>query len=374
MTRILQVLACLERGGTEAFVMNQYRQIDRSQVQFDFFVFREKDYPYLEEIRSLGGKVIFGVPPKSTQLPKFFRIAEHVMREGGYAAVHSHVNLTNAWVMLAARRAGVPIRVSHSHDTIGRGGLILKRAYRDIELKILKSNANVYLACGQAAGEYLYGAEFFQHRGKVIQNGIDLDKFLRTSDSEAEAARKSFSLPNDCDLLIGNISRFEPKKNQLFILDVFKELLNRHPKACLVLGGPDGGMLKETMQKAEQLSIDSRVRFIGIRNDIPACLKAFDLILFPSQFEGLPIMLLEAQASGKFCAVSSAVSKEADLGIGKLSFYDLQSTPALWAEHILKEWNLVDVSENQIRTAFQKRGYDVRQSSRELMKIYCNET
>lgn len=371
MKRILQVVACLERGGTEAFLMNQYRNIDRNQLQFDFFVFREKDYPYLEEIRSLGGKVIFGVPPKSTHLPRFFRIAEQVMREGGYAAVHSHVNLTNAWVLLAAKRAGIPVRVSHSHDMSGKGGNLLKRSYRAAEIALLKSSANVFLACGQEAGEYLYGPDFFREKGRVIQNGIDVERFLAGDQAKTDAAVASFDLPADCDLLIGNITRFEPKKNQLFMLEVFAELLRLRPGACLVLGGPDGGMLERTKERALELGVSDRVRFIGLRDDIPACLHAFDLVLFPSQFEGLPIALLEAQASGTPCLVSTAVSREADLGLGKLRFLELNDPPARWAEELL---NMVEadrlIPDEEVKCVFREKGYDVRQSAKELTELY----
>lgn len=371
MKKILQVVACLERGGTEAFLMNQYRNMDRSQIQFDFFVFREKDYPYLEEIRSLGGNVYFGVPPKSTNLPAFFKKAIKVMKAGGYTAVHSHVNLTNAWVLLAAKIAGIPVRVSHSHDMSGKGGKLFKRIYRNTEINILKSCANVYLACGQEAGEYLYGRDFFRKKGKVIRNGIDVDRFTHPDSSSVAEARASFALPEDCGLLIGNISRFEQKKNQLFMLDIFSEILKKKPDACLVLGGPDGGLLKQTMDRAQQLGISERVRFIGGRDDVPACLKCFDLVLFPSRFEGLPFALLEAQAAGKLCAVSSAVSQEADMGIGKLAFFDLGETSAFWAKGIIEACNQdIQLSEPCILEAFRERGYDVKQSASDLTNVY----
>ncbi|MBR3382868.1 MAG: glycosyltransferase family 1 protein [Clostridia bacterium] len=373
MKKILQVVSCLERGGTEAFLMNQYRNIDRDKIQFDFFVFREKDYPYLDEIRSMGGNVFFGVPPKSTHLHRFFQTAEKVMREGGYSAVHSHVNLTNAWVLLAAKRANIPVRVSHSHDMHGQGGKLFKRIYRALELSLLKSSANVFLACGKDAGEYLYGAAFFGEHGKVINNGIDVERFLKCDHEKTVSAKESFGLPNDCDLLIGNLTRFESKKNQLFMLEVFDELLKLRPGACLVLGGPDGGMLEQTRQRALELGVSDRVRFIGSRDDVPACLHAFDAVLFPSQFEGLPIALLEAQASGTPCVVSDAVSKEADIGLGKLRFIGLGESPAYWAEELLKTVEKSEpVSDPEILRAFREKGYDVKQSAQELTEVYLH--
>ena len=371
MKKVLQVVACLEKGGTEAFIMNQYRNIDRSKLQFDFFVFREKDYPYLEEIRSLGGKVIFGIPPKSTNLPAFLRLAVRVMREGQYAAVHSHVNLTNAWVLLAAKLAGIPVRISHSHDTSGKGGHVFKRLYRQTEILILKQCANVYLACGHDAGEYLYGRTFFREKGRVIHNGIDVYRFLAPETSDVGAARASFHLPEDCSFVIGNITRFEEKKNQLFMLEVFAAFLRLRPGSALVLGGPDGGLLAEAKAYAAKLGLAERVRFIGSRDDVPACLKAFDLVLFPSRFEGLPIALLEAQAADRLCVVSTAVSREADMGIGKMVFLDLSESPAQWAEQMLKTWEETrTLSGETILDAFNRNGYDVKKSAKELTDLY----
>lgn len=371
MKKVLQVVACLEKGGTEAFIMNQYRNIDRSKLQFDFFVFREKDYPYLEEILSLGGKVIFGIPPKSTNLPAFLKLAVRVMREGQYAAVHSHVNLTNAWVLLAAKIAGIPVRISHSHDTSGKGGGFFKRLYRQMEIRILKRCANVYLACGQDAGEYLYGDRFFQKRGKVIRNGIDVQRFLAPAATDVRAARDSFDMPEDCSCVIGNITRFEEKKNQLFMLKVFAAFLRILPGGILVLGGPDGGLLAKAKAYAAELGIADSVRFIGSRDDVPACLKAFDIVLFPSRFEGLPIALLEAQAADRLCMVSTAVSREADMGIGKTVFLDLAESPDRWAELMRQAWQESKAhSDTEIMEAFCRNGYDVKQSAKELTDLY----
>ena len=372
--KVLQVVSCLELGGTEAFIMNQYRCMDRSVIQFDFFVFREKDYPYLEEIRSLGGNIIFGIPPKSTHLVRFLRLAVRIMREGKYCAVHSHVNLTNAWVLLAARIAGIPVRISHSHDMSGKGGNPLKRLYRAFELWILKHCATDYLACSTDAGCYLYGEQFFRKKGQVICNGIDVDRFLREDRDAVQSLRGSFSIPDDCSLVIGNITRFEPKKNQLFMIEVFRAVLQRQPEAILILGGPDGGLLHEAMAFAESSGIGDRIRFIGCRSDVPDCLHLFDVVLFPSQFEGLPIALLEAQAAGCRCVVSAAVSREADMGLGAMSFIDLNESPEVWADEILRLGRREDIlDKDRIQTAFHTRGFDVNQSARELMERYIND-
>lgn len=158
MTRVLQVVSCLELGGTEAFIMNHYRAMDPEVCQFDFMVFLEKDYPYLEEIRRMGGRVFFSGPPALGHIGAFLKSACRIMRENGpYDAVHSHVNIANGWVLLAAAMCGVPVRVSHSHDTKGNEEPLPVRIYRCFEALLIKACATRMLACGQEAGEYLYG-------------------------------------------------------------------------------------------------------------------------------------------------------------------------------------------------------------------------
>lgn len=308
MKKILQVVSCLALGGTEAFIMSNYRQLDKSKYQFDFLVFVENDYPYLEEIESLGGRVFFCGLPAITKLKVFENNVIKIIRENGpYDAVHSHVNIQNGFVMKAAYKAGVKQRISHSHDTSGKGAVGVKYLTERWKEYLIKHYATDFLACSSAAGCYLYGQSLFSEKGRMIPNGIDLRPFFEAG-ARRNVLLKEFDIPQGCNLIVGNITRFEPKKNPTFTVKVFKKLLKRYPEAVLLLGGPDGGELNKIRGLVRELDISDHVRFIGSRRDIPDCLNLIDVYLFPSLFEGLGIGFLEAQASACLCVASKGVS------------------------------------------------------------------
>lgn len=372
MKRVLHVVSCLERGGTEAFIMNHYRMLDRTQYQFDFLVFHKKEYPYLEEIKSLGGRVFFCAPPARGNIMGSIKEMVTCMKEmGPFCAVHSHINVENAWVMFAAALAGVRVRVSHSHDTKGLEGNIPTSIYRHVQCLLIKLFATKYAACGAAAGCYLYGESLFKKNGIVIHNGIDVDRFLSVPEHELVCLKAEFSMPEKSGPIFGNITRFEDKKNQMFAVEVFQQIVNQYPNAIFLLGGPDGGKLDQVKQKVSDLGLSKSVRFVGERKDIPACLKLIDVYLFPSLYEGLPLALLEAQAAGCFCVASANVSPEADMGIGQVVFFDLRESPKQWSESIQKAiTEHIPPASAEIRNAFQKRGYDIRLSADNLISVY----
>lgn len=371
MKYILHVVSCLERGGTEAFIMNCYRNLDRSKYQFDFMVFIKKDYPYIKEIESLGGNVYFVQAPSIKKIGAFLRDTIKILKSKKYCAIHSHINIENAWIMVAGAIAKIPIRVSHSHDTIGKEGTLLRRTYRLLQNNLIKCFATEYLACSKDAGEYLYGKKFFKEKGKVIHNGIAVRDFIDVSEDKVTSLKNKLDIQESCNLVLGNITRFENKKNQLFIIEVFREIVKMNKDAVLLLGGPDGGILELVKKRVSELGLESNVRFIGIRQDIPVCLKCIDIYLFPSLYEGFGIALLEAQAAGCYGIASKGVSEEVDLGLGRVLFCDLNDAPEVWAKKIINcKNNLYVYGDDEIENVFLKRGYDIRQAIQELVKVY----
>lgn len=332
MKRILHVVSCLEYGGTEAYIMNNYRNIDKKEYEFDFLVFIKKDYPLADEIRQLGGHVYFSVTPKLGDMHNFIKKTAKIIKENGpYIAVHSHVNIANCWVMLSAKKAGVKIRVSHSHATSGMNSGELKNIYRRLELRLLKAHATHFLACSPDAGSYLYGKRFFEKHGALIHNGIELNKFMSENPEKTKELEKQFDI-RTADLVVGNITRFDKNKNIGFLIDVFNEILKIAPKAVLLLGGTDGGELDSLKDKTKRMNIDGSVRFIGVRNDISDCLKLINVYVVPSLSEGLSFALLEAEAAGCECVASTGVPSEADMDIGNLTFLDLNKGHEYWAK------------------------------------------
>lgn len=368
MIRVLQVVGCLERGGTEAFIMNLYRYIDRTKIQFDFLVLFEKDYPYLEEIKSLGGNVYFGVPFRKNRIGSFLKRCITIMKQTPYAAVHSHINLMNGWILFAAKWAGIATRVSHSHDAYGKNGRFDERLLHRLEIAMIKRYANVFLACSEHAGIYLYGEERFLSKGQVVKNGIDVDKFFQDDE-----IAKDVKLPSSTSLVFGNISRFEAKKNQLFLLDIFSHILRQEPQAILLLGGVDGGQLEICVEKAQHLGIEKQVKFIGVRQDMPQVLRMVDVYVFPSLYEGLGIVLLEAQAAGCYCVASTACPIDSDMGLGRIDYIPLQQDSYSWARRILNGYGKVAKkrpTNEEIYEAFDKKGYSIPYLVKHMTDIY----
>lgn len=354
--------------------MNNFRAIERSKYSFDFWFFHEENSPYESEIKNLGGEVYQGELPDIKHIFLFIiSLVKHIRNNGPYDVVHSHVNIMNGWIMLAALIGGVKIRVSHSHDTSGKDSkkFIKKLYYKALEYMI-KLFATKKLACSKDAGNYLYGKGYFSLYGEVVNNGIDISNFLNKNDVAVSKLKYEFNVP-ESHFIIGNITRFEPKKNPDFTVEIFKKLIEIEPNSTLILGGVDGGQLSYIKEKIGKLNIDDRVRFIGERKDVNDWLHTMDVYLFPSLYEGLGIVLLEAQAAGVKCYASTGVSKEADVGLGLVDFIDLDKGPKYWAEHILNNRNIDTISTDDISVAFDKVGYSVKASIMRVEEIYKGE-
>lgn len=372
MKRILQIVSCMELGGTEAFIMNNYRALDRSEYQFDFIIFCEKEYPYLDEIKKMGGRVFFSGVPSFKNLHKFMKYFKGIIvRNGPYIAVHSHVNIGNGIPLFTSYLCNIPVRISHSHDTSGNESGFLKKPWCLIKKALIKKYATNILACSKEAGDYLYGEKSFSEKGKVIPNGINVSLFLDEKKSEVELLKKEFSIEESCPLIVGNISRFEEKKNSLFTIKIFNKILDSVPKAVLIMGGSDGGQLEDCKLLVKEFGIEKNVRFIGKRSDVPICLKLIDIYLFPSLFEGLGIALLEAQASGCFCIASDGVSIEADRGLNSVHYISLKKDETKWAFEILEKYNAWEKpKKEEIVKKFTESGFEICEAHKRLMEVY----
>ena len=371
MKKILHVVACLERGGTEAYIMSNYRVLDKTEYKYDFFVFSKKEYPYLEEINKLGGNVFYGVPPAIKKIKEFSKSLMDVLKNNGpYDAIHTHVEFANGWVLKVAKKANVKVRISHSHfiQNIHSEG-ILNTAYRIFERHLINKYSNAKLSCSYLAGESLYGKKVFKKSGKVIENGIDVDNTLNTTADLS--LLQGVGIPKNADLICGNITRFSHQKNQLYILDVFAEILKKRPCSYLILGGVDGGILGEVQNKVEKMGIQEKVKFIGVRQDVPKWLALIDVYLFPVLPEGFGIALLEAQASGCQCFSSTNVPQTVDVGLGIIEFNDLEIGPAEWAKKIIAKMDDFErPTKEMIKGAFTASGYDIMCSHEKIKKIY----
>ncbi|MBM6687353.1 glycosyltransferase [Collinsella tanakaei] len=304
MIRVAQVMGYMDGGGVEQVVMNYYRHIDRSHVQFDFLVCEGSGIVPREEIEGLGGRV-FTVPGYK-DLPRYMGTMERLFRGERWPIVHSHVNALSVFPLRAAKRAGVPVRIAHSHSTSGKG-----EHARNAAKTVLRRLSRVYptdlASCGVYAGEWLFGkgAGF-----TVFPNAVELDTFA-FDPSVRKEVRAELGI-RDGVLAIGHLGRFVTQKNHAFLLRSFARVRELRPDAVLLLAG-EGPLLEDARALAGSLGLGGFVRFLGRRGDACRLYQAFDAFALPSLYEGFCVVGVEAQAAGLPCLFSDAVSREVGL-------------------------------------------------------------
>lgn len=353
--RILQVTTIMNRGGLETMIMNYYRKLDRSKVQFDFLVHREERGDYDDEIESMGGKIYRMPRIMPGNYRKYFKSLDDFFKANKeYKVVHSHINENSGFVLRAAKKYNIPCRIAHSHQSDLK--VDYKYPFRMFARLYLK-NANNYFACGDRAGKWLFGKKDFT----ILNNAVDSELFRINKDS-SERVRKELKIEDK--FVIGHVGRFNPQKNHEFLISVFNEILKIKENAVLLLIG-EGYLEEKIKEQVKDLGIEENVKFLGLRTDIPDLMQGMDLFLFPSLFEGLPVVLVEAQAAGLKCVTSTGVTKESDL-TNSIEFYDLNLSPKEWAQKILS----LDINKKDNSQILKEKGYDSATNIKWLVDFY----
>ena len=357
--RVVQVVGKMAGGGVEAVVMNYYRHIDRSKVQFDFLVDSDSTLVPREEIETLGGRV-FEIPPYQHVL-EYQRELQRLFKQEGWKIVHSHINALSVFPLRAAKNAGVPVRIAHSHSTSGKG------EYAKNTLKAaLKTQANRYpthrLACSEYAGEWLFGkfADF-----DVLYNAFELDRFSFSEEARAKA-RADLGLVGDT-FAVGHLGRFMPQKNHRFLVDAFAELVRIRPDSVLLLAG-DGEQRPLVESWVSEREVASKVKFLGQRADADCLYQAFDAFALPSLYEGLCLVGVEAQRAGLPCLLSDAITREVDV-TGTCEFLPIDD-PKVWADALARVADAParDRSLPGMDSRFDR--YDIEKATLKLLDFY----
>ena len=345
--------------------MNVFRTIDRSKVIFDFLVTQDREGDYDKEINTLGGKVrhlqlvTSGGPFK--RLKNYFVLKECLKPlHEEYTTFHIHTQHAMDAMLdaMAAKRAGFRSVIVHSHST---STLHHVKAHY-ICRPILNYLPIVRLACSDKAGKWLFG-----ERGKyeIINNGIVVENFLY-SPVAREKIRKEEGWKSK--IVIGHVGSFNYPKNHPFLLDIFNCFLKKHPDAILAMAGK-GDMMDQMKEKAIKLGICESVRFLGSRGDVNELYSAFDALLFPSHYEGLPVTLVEAQASDLPCLISDVITTETDIN-PNLCRMNLQNSPDEWSKKLDE---MISKKERKDRSAeIGRRGFDIRLAAERLTEIYIS--
>ncbi|EZH75317.1 glycosyl transferase family 1 [Aquimarina atlantica] len=375
-TRVLQVFTVMNRGGAESMIMNYYRSIDRNKVQFDFLVHRKERAAFDDEIESLGGK-IYRMNPISPFFPgayyKELRIFFKEHKE--YTIVHSHLNTFSCFPLKVAKEFNIPCRIAHAHIAIEPIRLkdvlsnseSLKETFKKLVKFQLKKKIHNYsthsFSCGEKAGKWLFKEKT---AFTIMNNAIDAKAFAYDS-IVSDTYKKEHDLENK--LIIGHVGRFTSQKNHSYILKIFNQLVQKKEDSVLVFIG-DGPLRTKIEEEAKSLSIDDKIRFLGVRTDIPQLYQMLDIFVFPSFYEGLPVTLIEAQAAGLKVFASDRITREVHL-TKDIEFLPITISPEVWADKILEK-----VSEEKTNNyeMVKNKGYDIQKNTEIFQDFYLKQT
>lgn len=361
MIRVLQVVNNMHRAGLETMLMNYYRHIDREKIQFDFLTHRPEKDDYDDEIESMGG-VVYHAPRLYPQnYPAYFKFMKQFFVEHSeYKIIHSHIDTMSFLPLLAGKKAGISVRIAHSHNTsIDKD---FKRLLKNYFRSKITTVANYYCACGEEAGQFLFQGKEFD----IIPNAVEAELF---SFNEENRKRKRKELQLADQLVIGHIGRISYQKNHKFLIEIFHEILKMKKDAILLLIGI-GEKELEIIQQVHKLGIENNVRFLGSRSDVDMLYQAMDVFVLPSLFEGIPVVGVEAQFANLSCFFSNKVPKEVDFS-GKCKFVDLKDNAKTWAETIVNDYQ-ESKPRSDNNACIKNSYYDIEVAYKELENYYCN--
>ncbi len=359
--RVAHIMGKMVSGGVESVVMNYYRNIDKNELQFDFIIDEDSTYIPYEEIENMGGNIIL-VPPYQ-KLFSYINNLKVVLQENDYKIVHSHLNVLSIFPLYVAKKINIPIRIAHSHSTSNKKEW-KKNIVKNMLRPFSKVNANHYFCCSELAGRWLFGNKVYvDSKVKLINNAINIDKFAYNEEIRC-TVRSKLEIEGKC--VIGHVGRFVKQKNHIGLINIFNEIYKKEPNSILLLAG-DGPLLDSIKNEVNNLNLTSAVKFLGVRSDINEIMQAIDIFLLPSLYEGLPVVGIEAQASGALCILSDNMTKETKV-IDTTKFIKIEDNAEELAIEILELYK--DFKRKDTRQEIIDANFDIKTEAKKLQNYY----
>ncbi|MEV5037243.1 glycosyltransferase family 1 protein [Peribacillus frigoritolerans] len=360
--RVLHVVRKMDFGGVQSMLMNYYRNINRELVQFDFLVQGNEPGFFDNEITSLGGK-IYQVTPMKENLLKYHRDVKSILRKTNYKIVQAHQNFANIHSLTQAHWSKIEVIISHSHNAFPERSVFKQIIKKFIQYRINKISTYKF-ACSKKAGEWLYGREQLENgKVKIINNGIVSEEF-KYNQEISNKIRKDLNITGK--FVIGHIGNFSSQKNHNFLIDIFNDVYKEKKEAKLVLVGI-GELEQIVKEKVIKLGLEKQVLFLGKRSDVSSLMQAFDILVFPSLYEGLPVVLVEAQASGMKCIISKDITDEVKI-TDLIESISLNEPSNYWAKNVVNY--SYGFERNDTSKLIEDNGYDIKVEAKRLENLY----
>ncbi|MBQ3426310.1 MAG: glycosyltransferase family 1 protein [Clostridia bacterium] len=359
MIRVLQSVSNMDRAGIETMLMNFYRNMDHEQVQFDFLANKPKPGDYDEEIKSMGGRIF--VSPGFMNYGKYMRyMTELFKNHPEYRMIHAHNGSLMLYVLRAAQKNGIRVRIAHAHATAIP--FDFKNGVKMCMRPIIKYVATDYWGCSNAAGEYYFSKRRWDRGNQLIHNAIDVDKFTY-NEKARRRIREQYDLGDK--LVIGHVGRLTWQKNQKKLMDIFAALHKIEPNSQLVMVGT-GELEAKLKKQVSELGITDAVTFTGMQTNVDEWYSVFDTFVLSSWYEGLPVVGVEAQAADLPCVFTDTITPEVKV-TDRVSFMGLNDDAESWAREILK----FGKRDRESRFGDLKNaGYDIKTEAKRMQSLY----
>lgn len=369
--KVLIITGAMNVGGIENQLMHLLRQADKEKFQIDFTT--TADHPFYEdEILSLGGNCIHIPSTDGKHFLKYCKAIYRVMKDGKYDIVHSHELFHSGMVLLTAKLAGVKHRFVHAHNWCDGNGLgekapFKRKLYNGVMRKLIQWNATDFVACSTLAGKFLYGEKITkQNNYHLVFNSVDTSKFLDQYDTV-----ETGEFTDDDWINVIQVGRFTVVKNQLFTAEIAAELKRRGKKIRILCAGNDGNDYERKVRAAiAQNGLQDHMKLIGIRKDIDVLMRKSKVFILPSKYEGMPLVLIEAQASGLQCIVADTFSREVDFGIDTVTWLPESADAVRWADAIEDAVERDKPQKETVVETVMRNGFDSKIFAQKLCDLY----
>lgn len=363
----IKVLMFVDRcrvGGIQILLNNLFDVFSSIGVECELLLLDDGEHYDLEDQIRNKGIQIYKLNGIWLRNPKDFisyrkAVAKFFQDHHDYAAVHVNSGTKNYYILECAKKWNIPVRIAHSHNTGFQTNSKVQKIIGDLFKVSMKKNANIYLACSDLAGKWMFGNSRFIN----LPNGIDLERYKYNEKSRLRI-RKELGIEGN--IVIGNVGRFAPQKNHLFLIDIFKEIHKINSNTILVLAGI-GDLMEDTKNKVISLGLENSVLFLGFRNDISDLTQAMDLFLMPSLYEGFPVTAVEAQASGLPCVFSDSITRDIKI-LNEVIYLSLELSAKEWATKTLSVINTT--RRDECYSLLKKGGYDIKDMAYRLKRLY----